>query len=159
MDPHLLRDDDVGGGNRLRGVALLHRHRAEDVLLPLFVKQRGIRLKRRTGVGHDRQRLVDDLDQRRGVFGHVATLREDHGHGVADVPDLLTRENRIGLLLLTGDHREDLDLFDAPRIQVGGREDRLDARQLRRRRYIDRLDPGVGLRAAHKGELQSPGDA
>ena len=158
MDPHLLGDDDIGVGNRLRGVALLHRHRAEDVLSPILVELRRARLEGRPRVGDHGQRVIGDLNQSGGVLSDVPVLGQHDGDRVADKANLVPRQDRIGLLLLIGDHLEDLDLLEAPLLEIGRGQDRLDARQRSGGRGVDRLDPSVGLRAAHEGELQRAGD-
>ena len=87
-------DDDVGAGERRVDVALDDRRVAERVAvaaerssrlvrLPVGMDERGVVGERRLEVGHDGQRLVVDLDQRRRLLGDLGGRRRDAGDDVA----------------------------------------------------------------------------
>ena len=59
-------------------------------------QDRRVRLQRRLGIDHRRERLVIDGDRVRGVHGLRPGLRHHHGHRLADEPDPVDGEQRPG---------------------------------------------------------------
>ena len=56
------------------------------------VNRRRIRRHGGSAVGDGRQRIVVDFDERGSVFGDITVLRDDNGHGLADMDDLAFSE-------------------------------------------------------------------
>ena len=63
----------------------------DDVAVELAPHRRGVR-RALAHVGDERQRLVVDRDQRGGVLGDVAVVRDHHRHRLADIGDLAVGE-------------------------------------------------------------------
>ena len=91
--------------------------------------------ERRLEVGHDRQRLVVDLDQRRRLLRDLRRRRSDPRNDVALEANGVLREQAPIL-----DHAA---VEDVRHVLVG--DDREDARQRAGLRRVDPGDPGVGV--------------
>jgi hypothetical protein len=82
---------------RQRGIefALADREGADEVALELVMDDGRARTQCRLGVHHRRQRIEIDGHQLGCILGCVAALRHDDGHRLADVPDLVVRQERL----------------------------------------------------------------
>ena len=138
-------DDDVGAGERRVDVALDDRRVAERVVgarpsaleprygLPVGMDERRVVGERRLEIGHDGQRLVVDLDQRRSLLGDLGRRRRDAGDDVALEPDRVPGEEPAVLDHAAVEH--------VGHVLVG--DDREHAREGARLRHVDPRDPGV----------------
>ena len=113
--------------------------RAVLLVLDVLAQHRRVRIQRLERIDQRRQLLVVDLDQLDRVRGGIAVGR-DHER------DLLALEQH----LLVGQHRlhvagERRHVVEIERLQVGGGQDRLDARHLERRGGVDPLDPRMAV--------------
>ena len=105
-----------------------------------------------------RQDVVVDLDQRRRVLGDIAVVGDDDGDRLADMGHLVVGERGPVAVLLVARARQadDQPRGGQRRHQIGQRVDRVDARMRARRRRLDAVDGGVGVRAAEKRGLERP---
>ena len=98
-----------------------------------------------------RQRLVLDLDEIDRVGGDVAVLGHDEGDLLALEQHLLVGQYRLHV---AGQCRHAMQL---ERLQIGGGQHRLDARQLERCLLVDRFDAGVAIGRADEIAEQHAG--
>ena len=122
---------------------------------------RRARCQRLPAVRHRRQRLVVDRDQRRGVLGDVARLRDHHRHRLADEGDLVLGEHErrdVGRQLRRAKLQRK-PLLCEQRRQIGEREHGMHAGVSLRGAGVDGADQGMGMRAAHECRLQHVGKA
>ena len=93
---------------------------------------RGLRLHRLEGIGHDRQRLVLDLDQRRRVLGDRLGLGDDGDHRVTVEDDAVERQRRsVAIGGVRRRQRQILAGEDADHARHGPSSARLDAHEAR----------------------------
>ena len=134
-------DDDVGACERGLDVALDDRRVAERVVVPAERPRPAVRLpvgmdegrivcERRLEIGHDRKRLVVDLDQRRGLLGDLRGGRGDAGDDVALEPHRVLGEEPAVLDHAAVEH--------VGHVLVG--DDREHAREGARLRHVDARD-------------------
>ena len=120
------------------------------------------RCARREGlpaVRHRGQRLVVDGDQRGGVLGDVARLRDHHRHRLADKGDLvLGKDERrdIGRQLRRAKLQRK-PLLRQQRRQIGEREHRMHAGISLRGPDVDAAEFGMRMRAAHECRFEHVG--
>ena len=122
---------------------------------------RRTRRQRQPAIRHRRQRLVVDRDQRGGVLGDVARVRDYHCHGLADKGDLVLGEDQrrdIGRQLRGAKLQRQPFLRERGR-KVCEREHGVNTGKAARGARIDAADCGMGMRAAHEGGLQHIGKA
>ena len=137
-------DDDVGVGERGVDVPLHDRRVAERVVvtterlralvrLPVGMDERRVVGQRRLEIGHDGQRLVVDLDQRRRLLRDLRRRRRDPRDDIA--------------LEANGVLREQAPVLDHAAVEHVGnvlvRDDGEHAGQRPRLRRVDPGDPGV----------------
>ena len=105
------------------------------------------------GVEHDRQLLVDDLDQVAGVLGDVAVLGDHSRDRLAVVAHLLDRDHVLH-------DRAGAERGQRRRVRgdVLAGDDADDARQRLGLRGVDRDDPRVRVRAADDRGMEHPGE-
>ncbi len=149
------RHDEIGAGEHLvdrpplRGVAV------DDVVAPLVEERRRRRVERVLHVDDRSERLVVDLDEVAAVGGGGERLADHDGDRLAHAPHPVGRQRPHRR------HREPGRPDDRRRlghpVELGGRDDRDDARMGPRRCGVDRTDPRVGVRAAHERGVQHPG--
>ena len=134
--------------NALGDVRRLGRHRLHALGDQMVVQQRCTVLHRLGDVDDVRQHLVLDLDQRQGRIGNGVGGGRDRGDGMALIERLLAGHDvardvaQVDLHLAGGDDQVGL-LGEVLRRHHG-----FYARQLLGGRDVDRLDQGVGVRAA-----------
>ena len=80
---------------RAVGVAFANREGADQVGAELVVDDGCARGERQFGIEHGRQRIEIEIDQLGCVFRRIAVLRHDDSHRLADVPDLIVRQQRL----------------------------------------------------------------
>ena len=139
------------------------REGAVDVALGAAPAQehvvRRLLVQRRRALGlarlDERRQLLDlDQDVLRRVRGLLGGVGDDERDRLADVADAVAREHRVR-------HRHDLgavahhqrERVDEP-LDVGGGEDRPDARHPRRHARVDAGEPPVRVDAAHERGVQ-----
>ncbi len=169
MDPligdQLLRHD-LGRGQRLLGggavarlpekdvVRMLPRSvRAVHLVLDVLAQHRRVRVHRLERIDQRRQILVVDVDQLDRVGRGIAVGRDHEGDLLVLEQHLLVGQDRLHV---AGERRH---VVQIERLEVGGGQDRLDARHLERRLLVDPLDPRMAVRRAdevaeqHAGQL------
>ena len=141
-----------------------------DVVAPVVVQLRRVRLERFLHVDDGRQLLVVDLDRLGAVLSGVARLGDHERDRVADLTHLAVAHQRVAADRLdAGDVAAARDrLGEVAELARG--VDRDDAGELLRRRAVDRPDAAVRDRGAVKrgvegvdqpdvvGVLRAPGD-
>ena len=147
----LAPDHDVGAGKVLVERAERELAVHGDVGRPALGMEHGIagRGDRGFGVDHGRQRLVLDLDQLERVLGDVAALGGDDRDRLADVAHAVQRDAALLDRRVGEAGQGSGDLGD-----VGAGHDQGHARQRLGPADIDRLDAGMGVRAAQRGRVQ-----
>jgi hypothetical protein len=108
------------------------------------------------GIAYRRQRLVVDLDHRRGVFGELAAVGNHHGEGLADVADFVAGERNLRARRpdrRVGHQHRDLPGGDARRHVVGG-EHGVNAGHGACCGAVDLAEAGMGMRAPHERRVQ-----
>ena len=115
--------------------------------------EHGAFLTRRDRVEDDRELLVDDLDQLAGILGDVPVLRDDRGHRLAVVPDLLDRDHVLDDRAGTERRKRRCVLGD-----ILPRDDTDDTGKSLRLRRVDRDDLCVGVGASEHGRVKHPGE-
>ncbi len=134
--------------------------RAEDVVAPLLVDERGLVRQRLLGIADHGQRVVVDLDELRGVFGDVARRGHDERHRFTDIANLVARE-RVPIAGLVGGILDRVEV-GTQRLQlsvdVRAGDHREHAGNLRRLRDVDAPDACVRVVAAQDRHLDQPVD-
>ena len=152
-------DDDLRRGEALRGVALgevdalgdvrgLGRPRLDAVGAQVVVEDGRARLHRVLDVDHVRQHAVAHVDELERLARDRVGGRRHGRHGMAVVERLLARHDvarDVAQVHLHLAGRDDAVLLLA---EIGRGDDRLHAGQRGRPRHVDRLDDGMGVRAA-----------
>ena len=112
-------------------------------------------------VRHRGKRPVVDGNERRGVLGDVARLRDHHRHRLADKGDLVLGkdERRYIGRELRRTKLERKPFLCEQRRQIGEREHGMHAGILLRGPDVDGADLGMGMRAAHECRLEHVGKA
>ena len=139
-------DNDICRCERGVGVTLDDRRVAEQVArapelldalvgLPVGMDERCLAFERGREVGHDRERLVVDLDQRRRLLGNLGRRRGDARDDVALEPDRVLREEPAILDHAAVEH--------VRHVFVG--DDGEHAGERPRLRRVDARDLGVGV--------------
>ena len=100
--PQLLLEHMRGLGEGRVDVAELDLVGGDDVGGELAADRRCARFAALPHVGDERQELVVDRDQRGGVLGDVAVVREHHRHRLADIAHLAVGERRTPQALSSG---------------------------------------------------------
>ena len=146
----------VGLGERLVGVAHGQRALETKIVVDRGMDHRRARIERGFRIGNRRKLLVSHFHQSAGVLGlrsaccHHGADRLAGPAGAVDRDGVLRRRFQA---LQMGEHadprRDDLGQFRAG-------DDRDHARRLFRRGRVDRYDPGVGMRRAHKRHMRHP---
>ncbi len=121
-------------------------------LLAVGPNHRRARLDRLERVGHDRERLVVDLDRGGAVGGGVAAIGDDRDDLLGLVHDGVRGQYHL-LIGHQGRHPR-----EAGGLEVLARDHRNDAGDLERPVGADRRDLGVGVRAAGDVEVEHPGE-
>jgi hypothetical protein len=107
---------------------------------------------------HRRQDLVVDGDAGDGVLGQVTVLRDDHGHGRADVMHHPVGQHVRGPPgVQRGMRDEDGQRLGGCAGQILVAVDGDDAVHVQRTGDVDVADPGVRVRGPDESRLQSPG--
>ncbi len=141
--------DDVGRRRERRlGVAASHDRPREEVALRAHARRS--RAQRLLGVGHGRQDLVVDVDERRRRAGRARVDGRDRGEDVADAVRFLPFGHEPRPV------RDDEAVEAAPRHVLRG-HDRQDARVARRARRVDPQDAGACVRRERDGAVEHPG--
>ena len=112
-------------------------------------------------VRHRGKRLVVDRDERRGVLGDIARLRDHHRHRFADEGDFVLGEHEwryVGRELRRAKLQRK-PLLCEQRRQIGEREHGMHAGVSLSGTGVDGADQGMGMRAAHECRLQHVGKA
>ena len=132
----LATDHDIGP-RHLVAVPDLHvaRH------IPVRVKPRCFRPERVLGLRHRTQDLVFDAHLLRGTSCLLGMVGRDQRDRLAPVADKVEREHRLIL---------DLEAIELHAWHVLVSEHRVNAGHRTRFRCVDRRDPRVGMRAAHR---------
>ncbi len=139
--PDIDRDD----GGEIRGCVPMGERRAG--------------LKRCDAIGHRRQRLVIDLDQRGRILGQIAAVGHHDGDRLAHEAGFVLGEaiRHVGLLDRRARHQERHGLPLHRGRQIRESKDRMHARQLKRRALVDAADAGMGMGAAQHHRMQHAG--
>ena len=155
--PQLLLEHVRGLGERRLGVAEAHLVCGDDVGVQLAAHWRSGRGL--SHVGDERLDVVVDRDQRSGVLGEVAAVRDHQRHRLADVADLAVGE-RVEPRLV----ERHAGVRDPHHAAVGHhlgdvveREHGMNAGQSQRHLLVDALDQRVRMRAAHERDVQQVG--
>ena len=146
-DVDVLGDAHLGGGDGRIGRGPIAGFPVPDVVVRLVrpaigPEHEGIGLERLERVDDDRQRLVVDEDGGDAVGGGVARGGDDRGDLLGLVHHGVDRQHHLHV---AGQRRHPGQLVA---VQVLAGHDRGDARDLERLGRVDRLDLGVGVRAA-----------
>ena len=127
----------------------------KDVVGPVFVQARRVRLARLQHVVHGRQFLDIERNGNGHVLGLGAGIGETHRHQLADIADFLARQDRLLGDLEAAQRRHRADRLHAVAREIGCREHRL-AQVVR---HGDTADARVRHRATHKGDVLHSGKA
>ena len=149
-----LRDDVGLGEGPVGAFPVAHLPVVHDVVrLVLLVvpDQRGVLGQPLHRIDDHRQRLVVDDDRLAGVLGDVGVVGDDAGHLLALEAHLVGGEYRLGVVGQGGHPRQ-----VARRHHLAG-EHEADTGHRPRLAGVDRVDPGVGERAAEDLHVQHPG--
>ena len=143
---------------RLEALGLVDQGRGRVVRV-LGVHERGAVRERGLGVADDRKGVVVDEHEVGAVARDVAVVRDHDRDGLADVADLVPREQRLlGLAHVRAGRVGGAE--DARRRRQGGvGQHAVDARQGLRRRDVDALHLRVAERRAHEHRVQHAGQA
>ena len=149
LAPHARRPPQRPGGvaDRLpepRGAVLGH----------VGVHARRAGRERGRQVGHDRKRLVLDLDQRGRVLGEVAIGRDDECDELAHVSDLVGREWPLRARVSQRGMRDQQRRRLVPLTQVGRGEHQADAGRAAGGGRVDPNDPRVGVAAPQRRPVE-----
>ena len=117
--------------------------------------------ERRAAVRHRRQRLVVDRDQRGGVLGDVARLRDHDRDRLADEGHLVLgeHERRDVRRQLRGAELQRQPFVGQKRREMSASVSTACTPGSRGRRGVDAADGGMRVRAAHERRLQRAGEA
>ena len=110
------------------------------------------------GVGDGREGIIVDHDLVGGVARESGAFGNDQGHGIADMAHALLHQSRPGRHrdrrpVAIGKPGRAGDRAETVLCQILAGQYRQDARQCRRRRDVERADPGVGMRRAQNGRI------
>jgi hypothetical protein len=105
-------------------------------------------IERLAGVDYRRERLVLDVDQRKGIPRGVLVGGDHERHLLALEADLVAGQHRLRVV---GDRRHP---SQPERLEILGRDHGGHARQCQRPGGVDRVDLGVGERAAKDRPVQ-----
>ena len=148
------------------GIPLGDGERADQVCVVALVHDRRPGLQRGLGIHHCRQLFQIEPDQLGGVLGLIAGLGDDDRDRLADMPDLVVREQRLLRVeefvlddsrpfawhaYLALRHR-----WDQLR-EIGPGQRQHDSGCLRRPRQVDPSDTGMRQRAAYEHRMQHAG--
>ena len=89
------RDLDRSLGRDLVEFRVVDDRFQEDILVPLFVDQRGTGIARLHHIVNSCQFLYTDTNLLHNVFGLGAVRREAHGDEFTDIADLVRRQGRL----------------------------------------------------------------
>ena len=156
MPSQSIRDDEVRLGEVAFDLAEDERALVGEVGAKRLVDQRRVRRERSLGVDDRVERLVLHFDQVGAVLGQVAAVGEHDGDALADVANLVGRQQAPYVLVGGGaEVRQRVGQLDG----LGAGHDHHDAGQLPRRLRVDADDPGVCVRASYERRVEHPGDA
>ena len=146
-DVDVLGDPDLGRSQRGIGRIPVARLPVPDVvvllvLAPIRAQHRGVGLECLEGVDDDLQWLVVDHHRLDAIRGRIAVRGDDRGHLLRLVHHRVGREHHLHVA------REGRHPVQLVALEVLARDHGEDARDLERLRRVDRLDRGVGVRAA-----------
>ena len=143
--------------HRRRSIAAGEFADGQHIRAGLVVQQR--RVLRGGGLGVDKRgkRLEVDLDPLGRILGEGAALRQNRGDRLADIADLAAGERVVVGRVVTRHPRGRPHRAGQP-LQLGGREDRGHPRHRRGGLGADGCNPGMGLVAAPKGDVQGAGN-
>ena len=147
-----------GTGKGSGNVAIAHLLHGQRVGRRLEPYARGVGCNRLAAVGHDRQRLVVDIDQRSGVFGN-APARGDHDRdGLTYKADLVAgkHEGRNPRRPTGSAHHGGHPGTSEPWCQIVQGVYRRNACQGTRCRTIDASNTCMRMTAAHEHGMQHP---
>jgi hypothetical protein len=158
MLPELLFEHMGGLGEGRAHVTELDLVGGDDVGRQLAADRRGI--LRRPHVGDERQCLVIHRDQRGGVLGDVAVVRQHHRHRLADVAGLARRERKgPGLVERhAGVGVAHHAALDHRRREIVEGEHRVHAGHRQRGGLVHAFDQRMRMRAPHEGRLRHAGE-
>ena len=145
-----------GFGKRLVGIPAFLDEVGGDVVRDVVVDERRAVRDGPLQIHLQGERVVVDVDQPGGVFGHVAIDRDDHRDRLSDVADLAAGERALGLAAPgdAGMRDEQRQLLIAAADVVAGvdRHDPLEGLGLA---GIDRQEPRPGDLAAYEGDVEA----
>src|SRR6266478_1794178 len=95
MMPKLFLKDVSGGRKRGRDVAIADLEAGGLVVGRAQMGERRAVLHGIAAIARDRQRIVIDLDARRGVLGQIARVGDNDGERFADIADFVEREREL----------------------------------------------------------------
>jgi len=159
VHPELPLDDVRGSGEGLIRIAVSHCHVAGDVVRQIGMRRRCVRLDGFAAILDDRQGIVVDLNQRRGVLGLVAVLGDHHGDCLADEANFVRRQRVLCAHDLDDGVRHQVrDAVAAHRAgKVGRGQYGTNARHRLGCRRVDGLDLSVREWTADKAGVQHAG--
>ncbi len=145
-----LPDDDLGGFDRgVRAGFIADLPLEDDVVRGVLVELRRARLGRLLRVDDRRKRLPVDDDRVEGVDRLLRRLGDDRGDALAGPLDVVRGEDSRRVDVVLDPRRAARRPGHRQRVvrDVGPDDHGQDTRPLLRRRGVDRLDLGVGVRA------------
>ena len=110
-------------------------------------------------IGDCGQRLVIDVDPRRGILGEIRSIGDHHGDWLANIDCFVLRQDRaIPLLFVSAIGKRHGETVGRHVIREIVRNDhRMNARHRKCRVLADRQYPGVCVRAAHECGVKHAG--
>ena len=154
LEPQLFLDDQIGLGEGLGGLALLHREIERQVVAQLGVDRGCGRIERLLLVGDRNQLVPFDGDQLRRVLGLRPALGND-GYDRLALPDrFLLGQQRLRRGAVTGPVQRNADEGLAHRVELGRGKHGDDTRCDPSRFDFDGAQRGVRVRAAHEAGVQ-----
>jgi hypothetical protein len=121
------------------------------------VDRRGLRIGGDFRVGQRRQRLVVDLDQLAAVFRLGARARHHGAHRFAGPAGAIHRNGRLRRGFEPLEMGEDADPRRHHLRQFRASDDRDYTGRFLGLVRLDRFEPRMGVRRAHKGDMRHPG--
>ena len=160
----MLLEADAGAVRRARectrDVAVGLPELGHDVALRPRWAQRRAGRQRRAAIRHRGQRLVVDFDQRGGILGEIARVRDHHGHRLADKGDLVLGQHErrdVGRQLRGAKSAAAGAPATAAAQMSASVSTACTPACARAARCVDAADARVGVRAAHECRLQHAG--
>ena len=143
-------------GERAIGVAYLQRKARGDIRFRTRVRQRRARIQRGAAIVDRRQRFVIDFHQLRGIFGDVAAVGDHARHRFSGVTGFVLGERvrQLDQLDRRMRHQQRQRVVARGFWQISVRQHGMHAGQGERGGFVDAVDFGVRVGAAHKGGVQ-----